>query len=243
MKINESKSIGSVIYIVEGDIDEANILSTIYTKLGYSVITYDKNKDIIHLINDSNKYSRVFIIPAEFSAISRFDIEEEYYDHIFTKLRIYNLDYDNSAVYFIFDRDRISNRPSKIIKNMSIFSNSRDNGDLKNGLFLMSYPCIESIYLNFINDKNEFKNGKSIKEYVADKKEIKANNLVDAFCAIKDVIEEAIQENFRVDMLDDFKTYNCNIFEYEEKYYKDNKLYRTLSLIILSFLDLGIIDE
>lgn len=243
MKINESKSIGSVIYIVEGDVDEANILSAIYTKLGYSVIAYDKNKDVIHLINDLNKYSRIFIIPAKFSAISRFDIEEDYYDSIFSKLRVYNLDYDNSAVYFIFDRDRESNRPSKIIKNMSVFSNSRDNGKLKNGLFLMSYPCIESIYLNFINDKSEFNDGKSIKEYIIDKKEIETNNLVNAFYSIKDIIEEALKESFRIDMLDDFKVYNCKIFDYEERYYVDNRFYRTLSLLILSFLDLGIIEE
>ena len=243
MKINESKSIGSVIYIVEGDVDEVNILSTIYTKLGYTVFTYDKNKKVIFLRNNSNKYSRVFIIPAEFSAISKFNIEEEYYDEIFKRLRKYNLDYDNSAVYFAFDRDRVNNRPAKIIKNMSNFSNSRDNGSFKNGLFLMSYPSVESLYLNFNNDKNEFENGQSIKSYIIDKKEIEVKRLIMAFDVIKDIVEEAISEKFKVEMLDDFKSFNIKIFEYEEKYFHDYKVYKTLSLLILSFLDLGIIEE
>ena len=107
----------------------------------------------------------------------------------------------------------------------------------------MSYPSIESLYLNILGDKSEFKDGKSIKEYVVDKKDIIIDNIVNGYILIKDILEEAINQKFSPSFLDDFKDCNLKTFEYEEKYYFKNKLYKTLSLVILSFLDLGIIEE
>ena len=59
VKLNDSKSVGSVIYVVEGDRDEVNILKHIYYDiLKYDVITYNKNEDIIYEFKNSiNIYS------------------------------------------------------------------------------------------------------------------------------------------------------------------------------------------
>ena len=43
--------------------------------------------------------------------------------------------------------------------------------------------------------------------------------------------------------LDDFSFVNNQIFNNEEKHYITNNTYKTLSLIFISFLDLGIIDD
>lgn len=244
LKNNFNKNIGNVIYIVEGDVDEPELIKDIYYNIfNYSIIKYNKNNnEIIELKQDNNKYSKVYIIPAKYSSISTLDINDNYFDEIFSKLAKYDLDADNSAIYFIFDRDRKSNRPAPIMKNIEHFSNSRDNDDYKNGLFLLSYPSIEAFYLNCDGVKTEFNSGNEIKQYIT-KKEIKINNIDDGINEIIDIINKITNEKFNIEMLDYFKSINYNIFNYQEKKYnKDNK-YVTLSLLFISLLDLGLIEE
>ena len=118
IKNNINKNIGKVVYIVEGDNDEPKLIIDIFQKIfNYSIVRYDKlNDKIVELKQDNNKYSKVYIIPAKYSAISTLDINDDYFDEIFSKLSKYDLDIDNSALYFLFDRDRQSNRPGVIKK-------------------------------------------------------------------------------------------------------------------------------
>jgi len=69
LSLNKSKSIGQVIYIVEGDNTEPQLIEQIYSLLGYSVVTYNKLSHSCTCLQGKNKYSRVFIIPAAHSAI------------------------------------------------------------------------------------------------------------------------------------------------------------------------------
>lgn len=43
LNLNKTKSIGQVIYIVEGDNTEHELIEQIYTLLGYTVVSYNKN--------------------------------------------------------------------------------------------------------------------------------------------------------------------------------------------------------
>lgn len=245
IRINKNKNIGRVVYIVEGNKDEPQLLIDIFNKLlNYSIVKYDRNKDsIIELKNENNKYSRVYIIPSKESAISLLDLNDEYFDNLFMQLQNYNLDIDNSALYFLFDRDRKSNRPNVITNKINYFNNSRDNGLYRNGLFLLSYPSIEAFYLNCNNDKNEFSGGKAIKDYLAgNNNEINDDSLIACTKEVISIINEIINETFIVDMLDDFRNINDNVFNYEEKYYLRNNVYRTLSLFIFSLIDLNLIE-
>ena len=243
IRINKEKSIGKVIYIVEGTKDEPKLLTDIFHKiLGFNVVSYNKlNDEIIKITSDANKYSIVYIIPAKESAISSLDINDDYFNSLFIRLIKYDLEIDNSAIYFIYDRDRKSNRPGAITKNMNIFKNSRDNGNYRNGLFLLDYPSIEAFYVNCKKDKNEFSSGKEIKDYILDK-EIDINSLYDGTNYLLDEINKIIEEAFDTNMLDKFSDTNLKIFNFEEKYYNTNRKYKTLALIILSLIDLEIIS-
>ena len=243
IKNNINKNIGKVVYIVEGDNDEPKLIIDIFQKIfNYSIVRYDKlNDKIVELKQDNNKYSKVYIIPAKYSAISTLDINDDYFDEIFSKLSKYDLDIDNSALYFLFDRDRQSNRPGVIKKNMSHFYNSRDNGEYRNGLFLLSYPSIESFYLNCFNDDTEFGSGTEIKGYPINK-DIEANNINDGTCNILNIINAINKDEFNINMLDSFKDTNLNIFNYQECKFNKDKKYITLSLLFLSLIDLGLIE-
>lgn len=247
IKINKNKSIGKVIYIVEGDVTEPTIIETIFNKLlNYEIARYKKSNDeLIKLTSNIEKYSRVFVVPAKNPQINQIEKNYDYfYDILNNKLGITT---EDSSIYFIFDRDRKSNRPSIIKNHINKYYNSKDNDMEMNGLFLLSYPCIEASYLNALCDKNEFSCGKDIKDYVD------LNN-IDCTClqnekALKDYAEIVIEiinnictNNFEISDLDNFKRVNSEVFEHEEHCFISNKVYLTLSLLIVSLIDLGIIE-
>ena len=243
MVLNKNKRIGNVIYIVEGVKDEIELLSNIFVKIfDYTTVSYDKRNDYIHLSNNRDKYSKIFLIPAEYSAISRFNPEEEYYDCMYNRLSKYGLDVENSAIYYLFDRDRLSNRPGSILKNIKKYKNSRDNGIEMNGLFLLSYPSIEAYYYLCNENERNFASGKEAKEHL---KDIDINvDDIKLMHGIEELFEYFKNEHihFNIDYLDDFSITNEEVFKNEESFYSKNKCYETVSLLFISLLDLGIID-
>lgn len=243
--INPDKNIGKVIYVVEGNVFEPELLKEIFHDiLNYEVYSYNKNNNVVtEFISTKNKYSRIFIVPAKNPTIKNLNINDDYFDCIFNELNKYELDVDNSALYLIFDRDRESNRPTPILKNIQKFSNSRDNGETRNGLFLLSYPSAEAFYLNCFNDSTEFKNGENIKLYLNQvRKELTIDNISEGTMDVIKKVELILKQDFRPSWLDNFKKENEEIFCYQEKYFNKNKVYVTISLLFMSLIDLGIVS-
>jgi hypothetical protein len=243
MVLNKNKRIGNVIYIVEGVKDEIELLSNIFTRIfDYTTVSYDKRNNYIRLNNDRDKYSKVYLIPAEHSAISRFNPEEEYYDCIYNRLSKYGLDVENSAIYYLFDRDRLSNRPGSILKNIMKYKNSRDNGIEMNGLFSLSYTSIEAYYYLCNEDERNFASGKEAKEHL---KDIDMNvDDIKLMRGIEELLKYFLKKqiHFNLDYLDDFSITNEEVLKNEESFYSENQCYETVSLLFISLLDLGIIN-
>lgn len=244
MKINKNKAIGNVIYIVEGDKTEPEIIKHIFKDLfNYSVCLVNK-KNEISLYNPQEKYSKVHIIVAKYPQIKKLEDSNDYFDNIYSMLSSNGLNVENSAIYYIFDRDRECNR-SKIIENdLKKYYNSRDNGNEMNGLFLLSYPSIEAFLCNSNLDNTKLSDGKMAKEYtkkyIIDKVEEK--NLMNAVNIFLNVYKKILQQNFSANNLDNFSDDNLNVFKFEEETYCRENTYHTLSLLILSLIDLGIIE-
>lgn len=240
IKINKNKIIGQVIFVVEGRVDEADIISNIFINLlGYEQVYYSNNetsiKKFIHHKLNSN---RVLIVTHDYPQISNLNnkIEEVLKDLIENEI-----DYENMAMYFIYDRDRGSNTTTETEKAISNFKNSRSNdGFLTNGMLLLSYPSIESIFFNQKNINKGFESGISIKE------SLKASYKLDDLSVLTDnclkIINELTKHNVTLEDVDDFSNLNLLIYNKEEESYKFNKLYVTLSLLIMAFIDLGIIE-
>lgn len=231
--------------MVEGDKDEVELLKNLFSKVfDYSIVNYDKRTNqIIELKSKNNKYSRVFVIPAEYSSIKKFDIDDDYFDNIFRKLSKYELDSENSAIYILFDRDRDSNRPKAINDKMKLYVNSRDNGINKNGLLLMSYPCIQSFYYNCNKDNKDVLSSKELKEdFECIKYQVKLDNLKEGLNYFFKKIKDILKEDFSLSFLDNFKDCNIKIFNYEEKEYEKYNRYILLSMLFVSFVDLGIVE-
>ena len=214
LKINKGKSIGRVLYIVEG----------------------------------SNPTSQVFVVNTESSNIRTASKDNGYLNELFKALiENYDFSIDNAAIYYLFDRDVRSNTDKGFITDiLSTLKNSRDNGYDRQGLLLLSYPSIESFTLsNFENRTIErsFALGNDLKSYLNAKKlnhsGIDERTLGNAASELMNSLKTIGADDFDVD---NFYESNYKIFSYEESVYEKESVYRALSLLCISLLDLGLIE-
>lgn len=247
--LNKNKSIGKVLYIVEGGKTEPYILHRLFTRIfDYQLETILREKGYHKYNSKEHPTSQVFVINAEESNIKNINKDNEFLDSLFAELITnYDFDIDNSAIYYIFDRDNQSNTDSELVWQLiKTLANSRDNGVDRQGLLLLSYPSIESFTLsNFQKDSflNKFKTGDDLKTY------LHTNNINHQRIDDKTLVA-ATYEMFNAFSCMDIKEYDvdnfgeCNeaIFCYEENCFDSEKLYRALSLVCISLIDLGIIE-
>ena len=248
--LNKNKSIGKVLYIVEGEKTEPYILHRIFTKiLEYNVEIIKRNKPYHQYTCSTNYNSRVFVINSEESNICFIEKNNNYLNNMF-KLLIedYDFDVDNSAIYYIFDRDSHSNNDITFIKDLiSTLGNSRENDNyLRQGMLLLSYPSIESFTMsNFHNNRfnEEVSTGTDLKQKLNTLKYFPNNiNEETLKFAVSELLKSFNQMNINNYDLDDFSNCNMDIFNFEEENYSNNKMYRILSLLCISLLDLGILE-
>ena len=250
INLNKNKSIGKVLYIVEGPRTEKFLLRKIFTGIfdyQFEAITRSHPYQIFN--RKDNPYSKVFVINAAESNIKNIKKNDEFLNNLFAELiENYDFDIDNAAIYYLFDRDVESNTDPVFIKELlNTLTNSRENdNNYRQGILLLSYPSVESFTLSCF-DKNSFslkiKLGSELKQYLESNKynqskidetklQLAVNNLVDSLLSIND-------GNFNVD---DFKELNVKIFDLEESAYSKEEMYNCLSLLAISLIDLGLVE-
>lgn len=248
--VNKEKSIGKVLFIVEGSWTEPYILRRIFTTIfDYQLETKLRGKKYQKYNSKENSTSQVFVVNAEESNIINIKRDNQYLNNLFAEfIENYDFKIDNAATYYIFDRDRKSNQDEEFIENMlNVLANSRDNaGYDRQGLLLLSYPSIESFTVsNF--EKNSFDTridtGKKLKEYAHQKnynhQKIYEQTLLFAVQELLKALD--IIGDIKLDV-DDFSIDNRKIYDYEEKEFKDTKAYRLLGLLVIALIDLGLIE-
>lgn len=252
-KLNKDKNIGSVLYIVEGERREINLLGYIFKDiLKYDeVIGIDRTgNERIKYISKENKNSKVFIINSEQSNIQSI-ANTEFRDKQVKILKQYDdeFDYEDIPIYYIFDCDRINDK--KVIENIiKTYVNAREPSeeneyDSIGGMVLLSYPSIESFVIsNFeeemykFHERFNFKEN-TLKQYIGDNMydnhKMSIDTLSNAFLELINSLEKI---DVRKINLDNTKEFNTDIFNYEQSV---NNRYM-LSLLLISFVDLGIIE-
>lgn len=248
--LNKNKSIGKVLYIVEGGKTEPYILHKLFTKVfDYQVEMIIRNKGYHKYNSKENPTSQVFVINAEESNIKNIDKDNEFLDNLFRELiENYDFDIDNSAMFYLFDRDNQSNTNGQMIERLiGTLTNSRENKNfLRQGLLLLSYPSIESFTLsNFHKDSfsEKFKIGDDLKTFLHDKginhQKITEDTLISATEELFKSFSAIGIDNYDID---NFGDCNMDIFNYEENVFSKEKLYQALSLVCISLIDLGLIE-
>lgn len=247
MKLNPTKRIGKVLYLVEGDVDEVIILSHVFGKiLNYTVVSYDKRNDnVTCLVNPKDKYSRVFIVPMKYSAVSKIESSTDYIDFIYHRLKAFGLEKDECAKYLIFDRDNSSNTHETLIHLFKTFKNSLDNDLEINGLLLISYPCVQSFLCECFGDQTRLSSSSLMKQYTSQFKveDIAEEELLNGVeIMMRTLFNITLQPVFNVNELDDMESINAKVLNYQDQHLVSKHVYVTLSMLFISFIDLGIID-
>ena len=252
-KFNKDKNIGSVLYIVEGERREINLLGYIFKEiLKYDeVIGIDRSgNERIKYISKENKNSKVFIINSEQSNIQSI-ANTHFRDEQVKKLKQYDdeFNYENIPIFYIFDCDRKNDK--KAIENIiKTYINAREPSeenkyDSIGGMVLLSYPAIESFVIsNFEKDMYKFHekfdfSEKNLKQYIGENKYDNHKMSIDT---LSNAFLELINSLQKIDVnkinLDNTKEFNTDIFNYEQSVSNQYML----SLLLISFVDLGIIE-
>lgn len=243
MRINRNKRIGNVIFVVEGKKSEPKLIRDVFQKIfGFDVYQTNKNEDLIRLGKSTDIYSKVVIITNNKPQIKCVLNETDYIDNLFGLLTKHNISHEDSAIYYIFDKD--DNDEESIISLMDKFTNSRDNeGFEMNGLFLISYPCIESFYANCFIENHQAESSKSLKKFVNLNRYRNINEaaLLNGVTNFYNIVTKDFKIQFNEFDFDNFGKVNNKIFKAEKDYFLKYKMYKTLSLVFVCLFDLDLV--
>jgi hypothetical protein len=252
IKLNKNLNVGFVIFIVEGEKTEFEIIKHIFKDLfAFSIIQYKRFTHEPIEVFQSSKFenTKIAIINTENSSISSIKKGKDYIDKVYSQIyNKYGLDYENAAVYYIFDRDNKSNDAKTTFELLDQLGSSRDNGVNANGLLLLSYPCVEAF---LISSKEEIPTSKRIsvpiKQYIFEKKyqpnTLTSENIEHATSElILQLTNLTNQEIDKIINLDSYKRLNINIFNQQESFYQSFDRYPLLSMLTFALIDLNLIE-
>ena len=247
VRIIPNKRIGRVIFFVEGTKDEPGLLRHLFHHvLGYKTVIWDKrNQCIQEYTKPGDPYSKVFVVPMPTSSIKNIPGEEEFLDAIYQALKSYGLNKDEAFVYYLFDRDRKSNKPEAVEKKIKQLRNPLDNGSDLPGALLLSYPCVQAYYCHAYDDMTDFRNSQEAKKYVNvhGYKSLDEERLLLSAANTLLRLNSIRQKQWNDGELDDYSLINQDVYRFEEEFWLNNgHRYRTLSLLSLALLDLGIFE-
>lgn len=255
-KINKDKEIGDVLFIVEGSKTEFYILRRIFSKLfGYNY--EEKKRDgeagkfkYHKFTGRKGSHSRVFVLNSYESNIKFIDYKDEYFNNLLISLNEdYRFPVKRADIYYLFDRDPASNiDPALISELLNCLGDARYNEEMLQGILLLSYPSIEAFVSHNLLPTEEVvalkqSLGKDLKRYNHERKinhqNISDDTLLSATAQMQHIIEDITDEKFDID---EMKTVNRKIFDYQEQHYDNNRLYRVLSLLSVALIDLGLLE-
>ncbi len=248
MKLNKDKHIGRVLFIVEGSHTEFSILKRIFCNiLGYSYIEKRRNKPT-YFTSTQDRFSQVAVINTRESNIRDISENEDYLDNLFDILREqYQFPVDQSAIYYLFDRDPKSNTDTALIEKYILsLTDPYDNKEYKAGQLLLSYPSIESYTISNFKDNVHmlrFQLGKDLKSYIGSNTDIQTNKISEdtLIHAANEFLNYLSNEHIELD-IDQFSFASHKIFTEQEKSYLSGEGFKMFSMLTLAFLQIGFLD-
>ncbi len=250
LRLNKNKRIGTLIFVVEGNKTEIELLKRIFSDiLDYNFLSENREGKKIKFKSKLDKYSTVYVFNSENSNIKSI-ASETLEDELSEEIRLLydeNFAIEDAAIFYIFDRDYKSNRLEVVEGLIDKYYNSRESKDYNmQGLLLLSYPAVEAYICEAIVDKyykRDFDLGLKLKRYLQNRKikieDIKDRHLLSCCKSMSKTLNKFGINDFDID---DFTDTNMEVLKNEEEILKDIEGYRVLSLISVALLDLGIIE-
>lgn len=250
MKINKHKRIGEIIIFAEGENPEFEVIENIFHNyLGYSITKVKRSEKLITELQGDDQYSKVILLNTPSSNLNSISNESAFFDYIFNEYADkLDLDTQNDAVYFVFDRDPMNNRQGIVAKLLNKLTSSQNDSDEQNGLLLLSYPSIESFTLSMKETNSfqiQYKLGKELKDYVIQQgydNTINDESLGNAVCEFINFLEQKFIIKEASDILNKLDIVGLEIFKIQKDIFSRENLFYCISQLVEILIDLQIIE-
>lgn len=271
-RLDKTKNIGNVIFVVEGGRPETGgtelrLLKKIFADiLEYEVQELRRGSDEF-IGYGRNPQFRVFALNLPKNQLTQ--LTEESLDELFRRLiEEFGVKPEDCPVFYLYDRDVLSYKKNELRgKYVKKYTDpyGTDSGD--QGQLLLSYPAIESYLLSCLEDdtiKMSFRLGQDAKAVLtnkicpndcADKTDVHLKTVDLVFSEDKSEAEKRLihsinemdngLESIGITSydLDSLSSTLLDVYDYQQQKYIDENVFSLLSLVGMALLELGVIIE
>lgn len=271
-KIDKTKNIGNVIFVVEGGRPETGGTELkLLKKIFVDILDYE--------VQELRRESEEFIGHGRLSQFHVFalnlpknqltQLTEESIDLLFQRLRNeFHIKPEDCPIYFLYDRDVLSYHRNELRgKYVKKYTDPYGTADGNQGQLLLSYPAIESYLLSCLKDNTialSCKLGQDTKNLLSkalcpdhyENKETVHQKAVDLVFTNDPSVSEhhLLHSIYEMDAglkamgiseydLDNLSNTLLNVYDYEQKLYIQEESFSVLSLVGMALLELGVIVE
>ena len=252
-KIDKSKNIGNVIFVVEGGRTdtggtELRLLKNIFSDiLGYEVRELRRGCEEF-IGHGTNPYSRVFALNLPKNQLTQ--LTDESLDELFRRLKNeFDIKPEDCPIFFLYDRDYLSYKPNEL-RGKYVKKYTDPYGDEKGnqGQLLLSYPSIESYLLSCIQDDVHLQSyflGRDLKPEL-EKVDFSEEDVHTEEHLIHATTEmDKCLDSFGLGAynLDNLAPVFLGAYEFQQENLKSDGAFSLLSFVSMALLELGIITE
>lgn len=250
-KINRSCNAGTVIFILEGQKTEFDVLEFIFVKiLNYQMIELRRFGGENYIYKGGNSNSRV--IGLNLTSNFLYGINDAELNNLFYKLsKDLRIKPENAWIFYLYDRDVLSYDGKFDIRAQGLEKYRQPlggNADGSQGQLLLSYPSIESYVISCCRSLDgipSFKLGKDLKTYAAQ------HNCQRQMLRTEDqVISAAVEMDTMFTRLgcgaydlDNLTSALLKVHDAEDNLLLSKDAFALLSLISIALLEIGILVE
>lgn len=271
-KIDKTKNIGNVIFVVEGGRPETGgtelrLLKKIFADiLGYEVQELRRGSEEF-IGHGQNPKFRVFALNLPKNQLTQ--LTEEAMDELFCRLREeFHIKPEDCPIFYLYDRDVLSYKRNELRKKYVIkYTDPYGTEAGDQGQLLLSYPAIESYLLSCIKNnivEMSFKLGTDAKAALTDeigmadcedKAELHLKTVDSVFSNETEEMEKRLihsihemdhgLETLGVQTydLDHLAPILLEVYDYQQQKYMEENAFSLVSLVGMALLELGVITE
>ena len=271
-KIDKSKNIGNVIFVVEGGrADTGGTELRLLKKIFVDVLDYEvqelRRGSMEFIAHGNNSNYHVFALNLDKNQLTQ--LNEDSLDKLFYRIRNeFKIKPEDCPVFFLYDRDVLSYHRNELRgKYVKKYTDPYGTDDGTQGQLLLSYPCIESFLISCLIDdtyNNTCKMGREAKSLLT------KTILSDSKVFDEEIHEKAISLTFTDDVaeaerrlihsinemdsglkamgineydLDNLAPTLLSSYDYEQERYNSEDTLLLFSLAGMALLELGVIVE
>lgn len=252
-RINKSKNIGNVIFVVEGGRPETGGTELRLLKKIFSDIFDYEVKELRRGCDEfigygNNPYSRVFALNLQKNQLT--ELTDETIDELFCRIKEdFEIKPEDCPIFFLYDRDFKSYGTNELRRPyVQRYTDPYSDDQGNQGQLLLSYPAVESYLLSCIQEdifEQSYFLGRDLKPELvkincSEKSIESGDHLIHATIEMDKGLEAFGLDNYD---LDNLAPTLLGVYDSQQQKCAADKKFSLLSLVSMALLELGVIVE